>query len=66
MYSLSCLVDCLFSEDIPIVLMHLTSSPHVHITIDNRPTEKGLETRNFFFAISHSGARCGHMIYKWR
>ena len=30
-------------------------------TIDNRPTEKGLETRNFF-AISHSGARYGHVI----
>ena len=33
--------------------------------IDNRPTEKGLETCSFF-AISHSGARYGHMIYKWR
>ena len=31
-------------------------------TTDNRPTEKGLETRNFFFAISHSGARYGHVI----
>ena len=29
--------------------------------IDNRPTEKGLETRNFL-AISHSGARYDHVI----
>ena len=33
--------------------------------IDNRPTEKGLETRNFL-AIFHSGARYNHVIYKWR
>ena len=30
-------------------------------TIDNRPTEKGLETRNFL-AISHSGACYDHVI----
>ena len=30
-------------------------------SIDNRPTEKGLETRNFL-AISHFGARYDHVI----
>ena len=33
----------------------------INYTIDNRPTEKGLETRNFL-AISHSGARYDHVI----
>ena len=33
----------------------------VCVSIDNRPTEKGLETRNFL-AISHSGACYDHMI----
>jgi len=33
----------------------------VGANIDNRPTEKGLETRNFL-AISHSGARYDHVI----
>ena len=48
-------------------LFCVATSPSDHITqkksatIDNRPTEKGLETRNFF-AISHSGARYGHVI----
>ena len=33
----------------------------VTTSIDNRPTEKGLETRNFL-AVSHSGARYDHVI----
>ena len=34
-------------------------------TVDNRPMEKGLETCTFL-AISHSGARYDHVVYKWR
>ena len=37
----------------------------LHMIIDNRPTEKGLEMRNFL-AISHFGVRYDHMVYKWR
>ena len=33
----------------------------IEATIDNRPTEKGLKTRNFL-TISHSGARYDHVI----
>ena len=42
-------------------LQPTTNMHQVGVTIDNRPMEKGLETRNFF-AISRSGARYGHVI----
>ena len=47
-------------QTIHVILEWIVHS-EVSLTIDNRPTEKGLETRNFL-AISHSGARYDHVI----